>query len=260
MVKQAAETDQSSIDYYQILHLHAEADAAMVDQAYWHLARIYNAAIRTDSSAKGRLEELNEAYSVLRSPGLRRKYDQVRNAVLSGGALPESLEQDQEALPLAVMAKQRPKPRKQADSKSGRRRWLSIRRLSIPSWQSVVGALVIVLLAGAALVTGAELALIVGLVIVGIAFTLILLIRKLPRFTALPSPALRLPTIRAPRLPNPPTAGPGIDPDTLRRSTEEMRNRWRAGTEGLSMPGSLDLPPKDEPATEAPHDDPPPKP
>ena len=260
MVKQAAETDQSSIDYYQILHLHAEADAAMVDQAYWHLARIYNAAIRTDSSAKGRLEELNEAYSVLRSPGLRRKYDQVRNAVLSGGALPESLEQDQEALPLAVMAKQRPKPRKQADSKSGRRRWLSIRRLSIPSWQSVVGALVIVLLAGAALVTGAELALIVGLVIVGIAFTLILLIRKLPRFTALPSPALHLPTIRAPRLPNPPTAGQGIDPDTLRRSTEEMRNRWRAGTEGLSMPGSLDLPPKDEPATEAPSDDSTPQP
>lgn len=260
MVKQATETEQSFIDYYQILHLHAEADAAMVDQAYWHLARIYNAAIRTDSSAKGRLEELNEAYSVLRSPGLRRKYDQVRDAGLDEGALPESQEQEQEALPLAVMAKQRPKPRKQADSKLARWRWLSIRHLSIPPWQSVVGALVIIVLAGAALATGAEPALIVGLVIVGIAFTLMPLVRKLPRLTALPSPTLHLPTIRAPRLPNPPAAGPGIDPDTLRQSTEAMRNRWRAGTQGLSMPGSPDLPPKDEPATEAPHDDPTPQP
>ena len=263
MVKQATETDQPFIDYYQILHLHAEADAPMVDQAYWHLARIYNAAIRSDSSAKTKLEELNEAYSVLRSPGLRRKYDQARNAVPSEGALPDSLEQEQEELPLAVMAKQRPKPRKQAGAKPARRRWLSIQHLSIPPWQSVVGALVIVVLAGAALATGAEPAWIVGLVIVGIAFTLVPLVRKLPRLTALPSPTLHLPTIRAPRLPNSPATRPGLNPDTLRQSTEAMRNRWRAGTEGLSMsdptepPRQEDPPTGDGPATGAAHDGPP---
>lgn len=257
MVKQATESEQPSIDYYQILHLHAEADAPMVDQAYWHLARLYNAAIRSDSSAKVKLEELNEAYSVLRSPGLRRKYDQIRNAGLAEGALPESVEQ--EAPPLAVMAKQRPKPRKQADSKPARRRWLSIRHLTIPPWQSVVGALVIVVLAGAALATGAEPALIVGLVIVGIAFTLVPLVRKLPRLTALPSPTLHLPTIRAPRLPKSPVAGPGLDPDTLRQSTEAMRDRWRAGTQGLSMSGPTEPPPQEEPATGTPHEEPTPQ-
>ena len=262
MFKQATETDQRFVDYYQTLHLHAEADAPMVDQAYWHLARIYNAAIRSDSSAKAKLEELNEAYSVLRSPGLRRKYDQVRNAVLSGAELPESLEQEQEQeeLPLAVMAKQRPKPRKQSEQKPARRLRLSMQHLSIPPWQSIVGALVMVVLAGAALATGAEPAWIVGLVIVGIAFTLVPLIRKLPRLTALPSPTLHLPTIRAPRLPNSPATGPGINPDTLRESTEAMRNRWRAGTAGLSMSDPTEPPRQDEPTTEAPPDDAAPQP
>ena len=241
MAEHTATTEQSFKDYYEILHLHAEADAAMVDQAYWHLARLYNAAIPSDSQAREKLDDLNEAYSVLRSHELRVAYDQARNELVAAGALPVASEEPlAEAPPLAVMAKQRPKPkprknggRKKAQAKTEGQVQLGVRQFSIPPWQNVVGALVIVVLAGAALVSGAQPVLIVALLIVGLAFTLVPVVRNLPRLPELSSPAFQLPTIRAPRLPERHQAQASVDPDTLRRSTEAMRQRWRVETEGM---------------------------
>lgn len=258
MVEQLTEAGQSFPDYYQILHLHADADAAMVDQAYWHLARLYNSSIRADSEAGERLDELNEAYSVLRSPELRKEYDQARNTLLDKDGTLVRTGPDQEAPPLAVMAKQRPKPRKEPkEPEKAKRRWLPLMRLpslslprvqvqqlSIPPWQSAVGALTIVVLAGAALVTGTSPVLVAALLIIGLAVTTLPLARKLPRFPELPISTLRLPTVRAPRLPERPDRL-GVDADMLRRSTEAMRARWRVGTEGISTsftPLSADLP------------------
>ena len=39
-------------DYYLILQVHPEGDAAMIDAAYWHLARRYGEARVTDDSAR----------------------------------------------------------------------------------------------------------------------------------------------------------------------------------------------------------------
>ena len=52
-------------DYCLTLQVHPEADAAMVDAAYWHLAKRYNEAAAYDPKARAKLEELNEAYIVL---------------------------------------------------------------------------------------------------------------------------------------------------------------------------------------------------
>jgi len=49
--------------------------------------------------AKERLDDLNEAYSVLRSPSLRKEYDRVRNAILGEGALSVGPEPEPEKMP-----------------------------------------------------------------------------------------------------------------------------------------------------------------
>ena len=111
MVMDPAKTQPSFKDYYQILRLHPDAEAVIVDQVYWHLARLYNAAIPDDATYREKLEELNEAYSVLRSSELRRQYNQRRDAVLGKGTLPSLPEQESQPLPLAVMTKQHAQPR-----------------------------------------------------------------------------------------------------------------------------------------------------
>ena len=80
MVVQLGRGAQSK-DYYRILRLHPDANAELVDRAYWQLAHLYNAAIRSDPAAKPKLDELNEAYAVLGSPNLRRDYDRARGIV-----------------------------------------------------------------------------------------------------------------------------------------------------------------------------------
>lgn len=72
---------------YEVLGLVAGADGAMVDQAYWHLAKTYQQQAPRDPRAEGLLDELNEAYGVLGTPRLREQYDlELR----SGGAGPGS--------------------------------------------------------------------------------------------------------------------------------------------------------------------------
>lgn len=261
MASSPTETDTPFKDYYEVLNLHPQADAAMLDQAYWHLARIHNAAIASDSGAGERLEELNEAYSVLRSAALRREYDKVRDAVLGEGASPEppqAEEAEPEPPPLTVMEKQRPRPREESMAESHspreepkkkrfRRPRIRIRRVRIPSWQGAGSALAILALGGAALANGANPVLVVPLLILGVVLAVVPLMREMPRLPQLPAPNLRLPSVRAPRLPER-SHPPSVDPDSLRQSTEAMLARWRVSTEGVSGAESDPSPLSSEPA------------
>lgn len=108
-------------DYCLILQVHPEADAAMIEAAYWHLARRYNEAALHDPLARAKLEELNEAYSVLGSPERREEYMKHRAQVLGEGALPVPPPPAPEPPPLAVMARQRPRPREEESAEPLRR-------------------------------------------------------------------------------------------------------------------------------------------
>jgi hypothetical protein len=227
-----------------VLHLQPEADAALLDQAYWHLARIYNAAIPTDSDAKDRLEELNEAYSVLRSPSLRKEYDRVRDSVIARDLMPVVGRQEPpgDPLPLAIMGRKRVTPRAEqeevadeADGQAGptfsvpRIEMPSLSALRMPVWQSFISAVIIVTVAGAALATGLQPAIVLGLASIGLALSMLPLIKSLPSWPELPRPALNLPTIKAPKLPERQGGLPAMDADSLRRETEAIRARWRQG-------------------------------
>ncbi len=76
----------SDRDYYEILGVMPGADGALVDQAYWHMARKYQTAAVADPRARLQLDDLNEAYGVLGTPRLRAQYDAFRAEVLQHGA------------------------------------------------------------------------------------------------------------------------------------------------------------------------------
>ena len=90
MAEQATRSESGLKDYYLTLRLHPSADAKMVDQAYWHLARAFGADGGSEREAKERMDELNEAYSVLGSPEQRAKYERARAGVQDEGAEPAS--------------------------------------------------------------------------------------------------------------------------------------------------------------------------
>ena len=53
-----------------VLQVSPTADAEIITQAYWHLARRYRAKASADRSARKRLDELNDAYRLLQpTPG-----------------------------------------------------------------------------------------------------------------------------------------------------------------------------------------------
>ena len=122
-------------DYCLILQVHPEADAGMVEAAYWHLARRYNEAAPRDPSARAKLDELNEAYSVLGSPERHESYLRLRAQVLGEGTLPAP-PPPPEPLPLPVMRRQRQQPSTAtaADERDARLRLprLPVLRLSVP--------------------------------------------------------------------------------------------------------------------------------
>ena len=76
----------SNRDYYEILGVMPGADGPIVDQAYWHMARKYQAAAVADPRARTQLDDLNEAYGVLGTPRLRTHYDAFREDVLEQGS------------------------------------------------------------------------------------------------------------------------------------------------------------------------------
>lgn len=231
--------DRPFPDYYAVMHLHPAADAAMVDQVYWHLARLYNAAIATDREAREKLDALNQAYAVLRSPTLREQYDESIGTADGLSVRPPGSRTEREELPppLAMMDTQRPHPRDGAKPGKSRPEWtwprLRLPRVTglgrfgqgVPSWQNAVSSAIIAALAAAALIAGVEPVLIAVLLIVGISITMLPLARKLPRLPAVSKPAL--PRFRMPRPPQR-TPKQSTDADTLRQSTEAMLSRWRA--------------------------------
>lgn len=243
-------------DYYQILHLHPDADAVMVDQAYWHLARLYNAAIPIDATVRTKLEELNEAYSVLRAPEVRKEYDKIRNAVLGVGALPLPPQPEPERLPLSVMERQRPRPRAAIPAAEHQPRpWrhrlrIAFQLFTLPAWQMGATTGVILALATAALISGTRPELAITLLVLGLAITTIPLLRSIRHLPTLPKPTLQLPSLRPPTFSH---ASPthAADTDALRQSTQAILERWRANTgdPGASQPPPFPMPPP-PPATD----------
>ena len=149
MVTETTQTGAHSKDYYQILQLHPSADGTMVDQAYWRLARLYNAAIPSEFTAIAKLDDLNDAYRVLGSSATRQEYDRGRDAESSAAAPPRAPRPDEPLLPRAPRLK--------------RQRWqpnLALPKLSLASWLVIVGALSVLVLASAALFAGVHPALV----------------------------------------------------------------------------------------------------
>jgi curved DNA-binding protein CbpA len=110
------------VDYYQVLQLQPDADSGLVDQAYWYLARVYNE--RPGPIARAKLDDLNEAYSVLRSPALREAYDKIRDDILGVGAPPRLPRPQAPRPPLPIMSRQQVRSTLElAVAKQGTRRW-----------------------------------------------------------------------------------------------------------------------------------------
>ena len=171
----ATQAGARSKDFYQILQLHPSADGTMVDQAYWRLARLYNAAIPSEVTAIAKLDDLNEAYRVLGSSALRQEYDRGGHADPSAGAAPPAPRPGEPLLPsvprLPSMAGLKPQ------------RWqpnLALPKLGLTSWLVVVGALSVLVLASSALFAGVHPALVITSFLIVVAPLAVSFLRRLP--------------------------------------------------------------------------------
>ena len=76
-------------DYYRILGVPKDADAATVKKAYRNLARdLHPDRNSSDKAAETRFKEVSEAYSVLSNPSKRKEYDEARTLFGSGFRVP----------------------------------------------------------------------------------------------------------------------------------------------------------------------------
>lgn len=64
-------------DYYKILGVARDAEAAEIKKAYRRLARKYHPDVNHEAGAEDKFKELQEAYEVLQDPEKRRAYDQL---------------------------------------------------------------------------------------------------------------------------------------------------------------------------------------
>ncbi|NED99160.1 molecular chaperone DnaJ [Phytoactinopolyspora halotolerans] len=76
-------------DYYKILGVPADADAAAVKKAYRNLAReLHPDRNKGDKAAESRFKDVSEAYSVLSDPEKRKQYDEARTLFGGGVRVP----------------------------------------------------------------------------------------------------------------------------------------------------------------------------
>jgi curved DNA-binding protein len=65
-------------DYYKILGVTDNADAAAIKTSYRKLARKYHPDVSKEANAEAQFKEIGEAYEVLKDPEKRAEYDQLR--------------------------------------------------------------------------------------------------------------------------------------------------------------------------------------
>ena len=69
--------EASLIDYYAVLNLPSRADLPGVENAYARLSDELARRIEIDETCADALRRVNEAYSILSRPELRREYDRA---------------------------------------------------------------------------------------------------------------------------------------------------------------------------------------
>ena len=78
---------ESKRDYYEVLGVGRDADAATLKKAYRQIAKKYHPDMNPgDAEAEKKFKEASEAYAVLSDPDKRRQYDQFGHAAFEGGA------------------------------------------------------------------------------------------------------------------------------------------------------------------------------
>lgn len=229
----------SDRDYYEILGLTPRADGAMVDQAYWHLARKYQQLAGTNPRAQYMLDELNEAYGVLGNPRLREQYDAFRDDVLI-----------RKGMVKPVKAKPHAAARRAGTGADGPGMSLpTLPRLSIANLKMYGLAAVVTVLAMAGAWQGVHVGIVLAGLAAGLGLALTPTVRdrlaqfrlsmpsvsmpsvSMPQMPQMPQmPSLQVPKVDVPDIEVPSLAGgpEGIDADELRRSTAETIARWRA--------------------------------
>ncbi len=65
-------------DYYNILGVEPDADSKAIKTAYRKLARKYHPDVNPDEGAEDKFKEVAEAYEVVKDPGRRAEYDELR--------------------------------------------------------------------------------------------------------------------------------------------------------------------------------------
>lgn len=223
----------SDRDYYEILGLTPTADGAMVDQAYWHLARKYQGLAATNPRAQYLLDELNEAYGVLGTPRLREQYDAFRDDVL----IRKGMVKPVKARPHAAARKAEAKE----PTDGSRREW------SPPGVQharTYALAAIIAALAFAGAWQGVNVIFVVATLGIGLALSLTPTVTarlsamqfSMPAMPQMSMPQIQapkigmpsLPEFQVPQLPNTPARDEAMDPDELHASTAATIARWRA--------------------------------
>jgi hypothetical protein len=241
----------SDRDYYELLGLTPRADGAMVDQAYWHLARKYKMLAETNPHARTMLDELNEAYGVLGNPRLREQYDAFRDDVLIRKGMIRPVASRSKTASPAERAAGAAKP----DHAAARRIHLPsvpirLPRLGRDDWRSLGAGGVILALAFVGAWQGVNVLFVLGAAAFGLAMALAPLLKRQLADINLTLPAVGVPNIEAPSLqelsvqrlrdvvavPKDESTGP----EELRQSTAAMISRWRNSV------GLLPDPPADD--------------